>query len=57
MNKRKPGRPRHGLERKTRINIVLSPDVARLLRAMGGGNLSKGIEIAAGQYKMRQVTA
>ncbi len=45
--KRKPGRPLVGLERKRRINVVLSPEVAEQSRTLGYGNLSAGIERAA----------
>lgn len=44
---RKPGRPRMGTAAKIRINVMLDPAVAQRLRALGAGNLSRGIEITA----------
>lgn len=44
---RKRGQPLHGAQPKIRTNVMLDPDVAARLRELGGGNLSRGIDIAA----------
>lgn len=44
---RKPGRPKTGRELRERYTTTLRPSVAELLRALGDGNLSAGIERAA----------
>ena len=51
---RKPGRPRLGSRPKIRINICLDPAIAEHLRALGGGNLSLGIERAAKENRARE---
>lgn len=50
--KRPVGRPRlppH--EQRVRYMVTLHPDVVRTLREAGGGNLSRGIGIAAGRAR------
>ena len=51
---RKPGRPLLGTQPKIRLNIMLDPAIADRLRALGNGNLSRGIEIAATHEGARQ---
>lgn len=46
---RGPGRPIQGQEAKRRYQVLLEPRIAEKLRQAAGGNLSRGIALAAEQ--------
>jgi hypothetical protein len=51
MKAKRAGRPITGMEPKRRYQVMIEPRIAEKLRKLGGNNLSRGIELAAGKVK------